>query len=218
MPRLPKTAQLPLAGLVLLSASGMALSQNPPSPAPVVAAAPVISDDLINDFADLNRNLATLQEKVNKVRSLERMNQDASVPEGQRAAFRKAVSALIVSFADDGEVAQLGQSAVVFVHDKIAELQQDTHFSPEVRDSLIASWRRIATQTDAMVTSLQTTRKDLSDKLELLQAKVDFVDQMAELRQARKVVDAIGDVADQRQAVSDRIKDLLAGKASPPDM
>jgi hypothetical protein len=221
MPKLPMTARVPLAALLLLTASSMALSQSPgqtPAPTATVPGQAVITEDSINDFAELNQNLATLQEKLAKVKSLEKISNDPSVPESQRAAFRAAVTSLLVSFSDGGEVQQLGQWAVAYVHDKLAEVQQDTHFTPTMKDGLISSWRRLAVQTDAAITSLETTRKDLADKLKLLQQKEDFVNQMSELRQARKMLDAIGDVADQRQAVSERIRDLLAGKATPPDM
>jgi hypothetical protein len=128
------------------------------------------------------------------------------------------VKALLVAFADGGQVSQIGKSALDFVHQRVTDAQQLTTLQPAQKDALIIRWGRTATQIEAAVATLDTTRKDLLEKLQLMQAKADFVDQMAELRQARSIVDAIGDLADRRQSISDRIRDLMTGKPSPPDM
>jgi hypothetical protein len=218
MRKLPKTFRLPLAALVLLGASSLALSQNPaPSPAP--AHQPVISDDSLDDFAELNRNLVMLESKIAKAKRIIAASQDPDVPASRREAFRTLVSGLIDAFADGGEVSKLGQTAIDFVHRRLAEAQQDSNFPPEQKEALITRWRRLAMQTEAVAVTLDNTRKDLSSKLTLLQTKSDFVDQMEKLRQARAVLDAIADLADQRQSVSQRVRDLLQGRPSDaPDM
>jgi hypothetical protein len=105
------------------------------------------------------------------------------------------------------------------VHRRLADAQQDASFPPEQKEALITRWRRLAMQTEAVAATLDNTRKDLSDKLTLLQNKADFVDQMEKLRQARAVLDAMADLADQRQSVSQRVRDLLQGRPSDaPDM
>jgi hypothetical protein len=218
MPKLPMTARLPLAAVLLVAASSMALSQNSPqNPAP--AAAPVISDDSVDDFSDLSKNLNSLREKIAKVQEVIDKNEDPNVPLSQRAAFQKTVAGLLAAFADDGEVAKFGEMAIEFANKRLAEAQQDTNFPPEQRDALVTRWHRIASQTEQAVGNLDSTRKDLADKLKVLQSRADFVDQMEKLKHARAVLDAIADLGDQRQAVSERIKDLLQGKASSdPDM
>ena len=124
------------------------------------------------------------------------------------------VQSLIDAFADGGKVAVLGQTAMEFVNKRLAEAEQDTVFPAGQKDALITRWRRLATQTEAVTTTLDATRKELAGKLQLLQTKSDFVDQMEKLRQARAVLDAIADVADQRQSVSQRVRDLLQGRPS----
>src|SRR5579859_6927722 len=110
MRKLPKTFRLPLAALVLVGASSLALSQNPaPSPAP--AHQPVISDDSLDDFAELNRNLVMLESKIAKAKRIIAASQDPDVPASRREAFRTLVSGLIDAFADGGEVSKLGQTA-----------------------------------------------------------------------------------------------------------
>lgn len=219
MRKLPKFFRLPLAALVLLGASGLALSQSPTPNAPPPAPQPVISDDTLNDFADLNRNLVRLQSRISKVKRLIVESKDENLPATQREAFSKTVAALIDAFADGGEVSQLGQTAVDFAHRRLTDAQQDANFPPQQKEALIARWRRLATETETTVATLDNTRKALADKLQLLQTKADFVDQMQKLRQARAVIDAIGDLADQRQAVSRRVRDLLEGRPSDaPDM
>jgi len=218
MRKLPKTFRLPLAALVLLGASSLALSQNP-APSPPPAHQPVISDDSLDDFADLDRNLVMLESKIAKAKRIIAASQDPDVPASRREAFRTLVSGLIDAFADGGEVSKLGQTAIDFVHRRLAEAQQDSNFPPEQKEALITRWRRLAMQTEAVAVTLDNTRKDLSSKLTLLQTKSDFVDQMEKLRQARAVLDAIADLADQRQSVSQRVRDLLQGRPSDaPDM
>jgi lysyl-tRNA synthetase class I len=220
MPTLPKTARLPLAALLLLTASSMALSQNPAPPTPTTPSQPVISDDSVDDFSELNRNLTNLREKIGKVKDVVVKNEAPNVPANQREQFQHSVAQLLASFADDGEVAKLGKAAVDFVNKRLADAQQDTNFPPDQRTALVTRWRRVATQTETAVANLDTTRKDLAQKLKLLQSRADFVDQMEKLKQARAVLDALGDLGDQRQTVSERIRDLLQGKpsGSDPDM
>lgn len=218
MRKLPKTFRLPLAALVFLGASGLALSQSPTPSAPA-AHQPVISDDSLDDFAELNRNLVMLESKIAKAKRVIAASQDPDVPANRREAFRTLVAGLLGAFADGGEVAKLGQTAVDFVHRRLDEAQQDASFPPEQKEALITRWRRLAVQTEAVAVTLDSTRKDLSNKLTLLQTKSDFVDQMEKLRQARSVLDAMADLADQRQSVSQRVRDLLQGRPSDaPDM
>ncbi|HEV2185977.1 MAG TPA: hypothetical protein VGR70_02145 [Stellaceae bacterium] len=219
MRKLTKSFRLPLAAAVLLGASGLALSQSPTPSAPPPSHQPVISDDSLDDFAELNRNLVMLESKIAKAKRIIAASQDPDAPASRREAFRTLVAGLLDAFADGGEVAKLGQTAVDFVHRRLAEAQQDPNFPPEQKEALVTRWRRLAMQTEAVAVTLDATRKDLSDKLTLLQTKADFVDQMDKLRQARAVLDAIGDLADQRQSVSQRMRDLLQGRPSDaPDM
>ncbi|HXP05042.1 MAG TPA: hypothetical protein VN808_13050 [Stellaceae bacterium] len=212
MRKLRTIFRLPLAALMLLGASGVALSQSPAPSPPPPSRQPVISDDSLDDFADLNRNLVVLESKIAKAKRIIAASQDPDVPSSRREAFRAMVAGLIDAFADGGEVAQLGQSAADFVHKRLAEAQQDANFPPEQREALITRWRRLAMQTEAVAATLDSTRKDVADKLQLLQTKADFVDQMEKLRQGRAVLDAIADLADQRQSVSQRVRDLLQGR------
>jgi hypothetical protein len=212
MRKLRTIFRLPLAALMLLGASGVALSQSPAaSPAPP-SRQPVISDDSLDDFADLNRNLVMLESRIAKAKRIIAASQDPDVPASRREAFQTMVAGLLDAFADDGKVAKFGQTAADFVRQRAAEAQQDTKFPPEQKEALITRWRRLATQTEVVAATLDTTRKDLADRLRLLQSKADFVDQMEKLRQARAVLDALADVADQRQSVSQRVRDLLQGR------
>ncbi len=213
MRKLPKIFRLPLAALVLLSATSLALSQSP-APSPPPSRLPVISDDTLDDFGDLQRNLVTLEARIAKVKRLIAASQDANGPESKRAAFRTLVAGLLDAFGDGGQVSTLGQTAVDLAKQRLDEAKRDTSFPPEQKEALIIRWRRLAMQTEALAATLDGTRKDLLEKLELLQSKADFVDQMEKLRQARAVLDAVGDLADQRQSVSDRVRDLLQGRPS----
>ena len=214
MRKLRTILRLPVAAFVLLGASTLALSQSPTPTAPPPSRQPVISDDSLDDFADLNRNLVILESKLAKAKRIIAASQDPDVPASRREAFRTMVAGLLGAFADGGEVSTLGQTAVDFVHRRLADAQQDASFPPEQKEALITRWRRLAMQTEAVAATLDNTRKDLSDKLTLLQNKADFVDQMEKLRQARAVLDAMADLADQRQSVSQRVRDLLQGRPS----
>ena len=214
MAKFPKAARLALAFALLFAAPGLGLAQTPPATAP--AQQPVISDEALDDFGDLNSNLVTLAEKLDKAALLVKAGKSGLGD--QRAAFHKSVETLRVAFADGGEVAKLGQAALDFVHGQLAAAQKLTDLEPAQRDAVVVRWRRVAAQTEATVATLEGTRKDLLDKLQLLQAKADFVDQMAELRQARSINDALGDLGDRRQSISDRIHNLLSGTAAAPDM
>jgi hypothetical protein len=212
-----KIFRLPLAAVVLIAASSLAVSQSPAPTSPSPQRQPVITDDTLDDFADLNRNLVSLESKIAKVKRL--LADSGDRPESQREAFRNTIAGLQAAFADGGEVAQLSQSILDFVRGRLDEAQRDANFPPEEKDALVTRWRRIVTQTEATVANLEVTRKSLAEKLQLLQAKEDVVDQMDKLRRTRTLLDAVGDLADQRQAISRRVRDVLEGRANiAPDM
>jgi uncharacterized protein (DUF2336 family) len=214
MAKFPKAARLAFAFALLFAAPRLAAAQSPPVTVPAQQA--VISDETLDDFGDLNSNLVTLAEKLDKATLLVKAGRSGLGD--QRAAFHKSVETLRVAFADGGEVAKLGQAALDFVHAQLAAAQKLTNLDPAQRDAVVLRWRRVAAQTEATIATLEGTRKDLLDKLQLIQAKADFVDEMAELRQARSINDALADLGDRRQSISDRIRNLLSGKTTAPDM
>jgi hypothetical protein len=214
MRKYPRLYPLPLAVLALLGASGPVPAQSPAPTAQTASGQPVISDDTLDDFAELSRNLVMLQSKIAKAKRIIAESQDPDLPANQREAFGHTLSSLLDAFAEGGQVNQFEQSAVDFVHQRLEEAEHDANFPPEQKEALIVRWRRLASQTEVVAASLDTTRRELSDKLKLLRTKADFVDQMEKLRQARAVLDALGDLADQRQAVSERLRDLLKGRTN----
>ena len=221
MAKLPMVTRLPLAAVLSLSASSLALSQspstqNPPSRAEAPLSAttePMISDDSIDDFGDLNKNLINLREKIAHVKEVIARNENPSPSDNRGEAFQATVKELLAAFADGGEVAQFGDNAKTFVEQRLEATKQDASLAPAQREALVIRWQRLMTQTESAASILDATRKDLTDKLKLLQARADFLDQMEKLKQARTVLDEIGDLGDQRQAVSERVRALLMGKS-----
>jgi hypothetical protein len=218
MAKLSIAVRLSLATALLVFVSGLALSQSQtaqnsaaPPPAPT-SQEPVISDDSIDDFGDLYKNLTNLREKIAHVKESIAKNEAPNVPDGGREAFQATVKELLAAFADGGEVAQFSETAKSFVEKRFEAAKQDTTLSPAQKEAVVIRWQRIKTQTENAVSNLEGARKDLTDKLRLLQARGDFLDQMEKLKQARAVLDEIGDLGDQRQAVSERVRALLTGK------
>jgi hypothetical protein len=223
LPKYPLAARLPLAAVLLLSASTLALSQNqkaqnqpPQTPAPAALSdqQPVISDDSIDDFGELNKNLINLREKIAHTKDMIARNEDVNIPDNRREAFQATVKELLAAFADGGEVAQFGDTAKTFVQKHLEAAKQDANLPAAQKDAVVIRWQRLKTQTESAAAALDATRKDLTDKLKLLQARGDFLDQMEKLGQSRAVLDAIADLGDQRQAVSDHVRALLTGEAS----
>ena len=100
---------------------------------------------------------------------------------------------------------KLGQSAADVVQTRLAEAQQDTKFPPEQKEALVTRWRRIAVQIDAVVAnSRDHPHGSRPTKLQLLQTKADSSIRWKSCVRPRAVFDAIADVADQRQSVSQR--------------
>jgi hypothetical protein len=221
MPKLSTTARLPLAALLLLSASGLAVSQSQtsqdqpaqkPPPAALSTLEPVISDDSIDDFGELDKNLVNLREKIAHVKDVIARNEDSNIPDNRREAFQATVKQLLTAFAYGGEVVQFGNTAKTFVEQRLEAAKQDSKLTSAQKEAVIVRWQRLKTQTEAAATTLEAARKDLTDKLQLLQARADFLDQMERLKEARTVFDEISDLGDQRQAVSERVRALLTGK------
>jgi len=198
------------AALSLVAFSGNALSQ---SATPAAKPQPAISDDSVDDFSELDKNLADLQRAIDRADRLVKEDEASMMPKEHLDAFRKTVAELLTSLSDHGEIALMGQSALNFVSQKLAEARQDTHFSPAQRQELLTRWGRLEAETRTAVQRLDAIRAELTGKLRTLQADRDFIDRLEELKQARAVIDAISDLADQRQAVSERLTDLLQSRA-----
>jgi uncharacterized phage infection (PIP) family protein YhgE len=202
------------ASLLLLGSGALHAEQAPGAG----AKPPTTFDQFTKDFEQLKKDLAGLQKKIEDTTQLVKANTTPGAAKEQIDSLRQVVAGLLAAVADDGGVAKLGQAALNYVHGKLSEVQQDTHFPKYQKDKLVTEWQRISRETETAVADLETGRRELSDLLRVLQTNEDFIVQMEELRQAQATAAAIADLANQLHVISEQLKDLVQKHMIAPSM
>jgi len=129
--------------------------------------------------------------------------------------LRTAVSTLLGSVADNGELANIGTKALDRAREKLRAFDGDTRFKPEERQFLIEQWRKLKEETERATEELGGVRKEFAGLLQTLQTHEDFIDELVQIRQAQKAIDVIRQLTKDLRGASDQLKKLI-GAIKPP--
>ena len=129
--------------------------------------------------------------------------------------LRTAVSTLLGSVADNGELANIGVKALDRAREKLRALDGDNRFKPEERQFLIEQWRKLKEETERATEELGRVRKEFAGLLQTLQTHEDFIDELVQIRQAQKAIDVIHQLTKDLRGASDQLKKLI-GAIKPP--
>jgi hypothetical protein len=117
--------------------------------------------------------------------------------------------------SDNGAESQLGIQALGHARAKLRSLEQDTRFKPEERQFLLDQWRKLHEETERATEELGTARREFAELLRVLQSNEDFIDELMQIRQARKALEVIQRLTKDIRDASDQLKRLIGGIKPP---
>jgi DNA repair exonuclease SbcCD ATPase subunit len=165
-------------------------------------------EQLKKTFTDLNKKIDDGTKSIDGLTDIEKARKEI---EGLRAA----VSILLGAVADNGDVAQLGAKARERAYEKLKALERDTRFKPAEKDFLVDQWRTLRDETERAITELGGARKQFAELLRTLQTNEDFIDELVQIRQAKKAIEVIRQLTKDIRDASDQLKALI-GAIKPP--
>jgi len=164
------------------------------------------SEQFLKAFGDLKQQLTDLPKKIDETASAVNRSSAPSNTRQELDKLRESVAGLLVTLADNGDLAKLGQAVAVNAQQKLNAAQQDTHFAKDQRDYLLSRWQRVARETETAVAELDTARTQLSELLRVLQTNDDFLVAISELNQAQDNIDLIRRLTEALKGLSDTIR------------
>ncbi len=177
------------------------------------AIAPV--EDFSSELDKLKKSFGDLGKKIDDSAKMIDGLSDVDKAKKEIEDLRAAVGSLLDLVADNGALDKLGDKALSRARDKLKELEQDDRFKPEEKNFLIEQWRRLRDDTERATEELGSARKRFAELLRTLQASEDFIDELVQIRQAQKVIDAIHQLTSEIRGASDQLHRLIAGIKPP---
>jgi DNA repair exonuclease SbcCD ATPase subunit len=165
-------------------------------------------EQLKKTFGDLNQKIDDSAKSIDRSADVERARKEI---EGLRAV----VSTLLSAVADNGEIAQIGAKAHDRTQQKLKALEQDTRFKASEKDFLVDQWRKLNDETEQAITELSGARKEFTELLRTLQTNEDFIDELVQIRQAKKAIEVIRQLTKDIRDASDQLKKLIGGIKPP---
>jgi DNA repair exonuclease SbcCD ATPase subunit len=172
-------------------------------------------EDFSRELDKLKRSFGDLGKKIDDSAKMIDGLSDVDKAKKEIEDLRAAVGSLLDLVADNGALDKLGDKALSRARDKLKELEQDDRFKPEEKNFLIQQWRRLRDDTERATEELGSARKRFAELLRTLQASEDFIDELVQIRQAQKVIDAIHELTSEIRGASDQLHRLIAGIKPP---
>jgi chromosome segregation ATPase len=165
-------------------------------------------DELKKSFVDLNKRIEQSAKAIDRATDPQASRQEI-------AELRELVGSLLGAVADNGEVAQLGARALEHARAKQKSLAGETRFSAEQRAFLLKQWDRIARETEAATSELDSARGRFAKVLRALQTNDDYVAELMEIRQGEEALKVVRDLAKQIHEASDMLNNFI-NTLTPP--
>jgi chromosome segregation ATPase len=172
-------------------------------------------DEFSKQLEDFQKSVPDLNRRIqDSATSIDRTS-DVAKARAEIDQLREEVSTLLGAVADNGPVSQLGGKALAHIHDKLAQLQQDTRFKPEERQYLIGQWQQLQSQTEAATKELDDARGQFAGLLQTLQQNEDFIGELLEIRQAERALEVIRSLSHDIRDASNQLNKLIGGIKPP---
>jgi DNA repair exonuclease SbcCD ATPase subunit len=209
--------------LWLLAASALALgtTQGLVAPAKAQAQSQTPADAItpVEEFSrqleQFKKTIPNLNKRIEESTSSVDRWTDVEAARKEIAELRALVGTALGAVSDNGVVSQLGAKALAHARDKLRMLQHDTRFKPEERQFLVEQWQRLESETVTATDELADARKQFSDLLRTLQSNEDFIDELVQIRQAKKALEVIHRLTGDIRDASDQLRKLI-GAIKPP--
>jgi DNA repair exonuclease SbcCD ATPase subunit len=172
-------------------------------------------EEFSQQLDQLKQTFTELGKKIDdSARSMDGLT-DIAQARKEMEELRTAVSTLLGSVADNGELANIGVKALDRAREKLRAFDGDMRFKPEERQFLIEQWRKLKEETERATEELGRVRKEFAGLLQTLQTHEDFIDELVQIRQAQRAIDVIRQLTKDLRGASDQLKKLI-GAIKPP--
>jgi hypothetical protein len=212
MLRIFAVALMGLALQVLALPGGALALDEKPSSAQVASQA----DEFAKQKTELLARLKELKIKIDGAGAVltKRANAPAAAQEAI-AEMRAIVSPLLAAVADNGDLAQLGTTALKNATDRRKALETDGRFSPEDRLKLVEAWDKRIKETGDALAELEKARVKFLQLLTTLQSKEDLIGEWAALKAQDEVIATIRQLTQALSETSVEVKNFIAWLESP---
>jgi DNA repair exonuclease SbcCD ATPase subunit len=204
----PAILLLLAAALAMPTSTALAQAQNQPDALTPVEEFSKQLDAFKKSIPELNKKIEDSAASVDRWSDVDKARKEI---EELRAIVGKALGAV----SDNGAVSQLGAQALGHARAKLRALEQDTRFKPEERQFLLDQWRRLREETERATEELGTARREFAELLRVLQSNEDFIDELMQIRQAKKALEVIQRLTKDIREASDQLKRLIGGIKPP---
>ena len=193
----------------------------PPLPARAEAAGdsqpvqPSPVDELKKQLGEVKGSIAALNQKIDESAKQFDTLTDPEAARKELENLREVVGAALAAVADNGNAARMGAKALAFAEGKLAALERETKYAREDKDLLVAEWRRIAADTRAATDDLANAAKEFTQLLRVVQTRQDFISELQQIDNARRMLEVIRQVASAIRASSEQLKAFIR-KIAPP--
>jgi hypothetical protein len=197
-----------LIPFLLLMASVPALAQADPKSSAEVSGQ---VEEMAKQRADLVTRLKSLKAKIDSAGGI--VNTKANAADVARATIeelRSVVSPLLAAVADNGEIAQLGVTALKNATDRRAALERDLRFTPEERQRLVSAWDARIKATAEANAELEKARAKFLALMYTLQTKEDLIGEWAAVAAQDEVITAIRELTTALNETSADVKNFIA--------
>lgn len=209
---------LALVTPLLVSAVVLSLSASPAASQTTARSAPdalTSDDEFSRKLGDLKSTATDLNKKIEeRLKSLGRAT-DVSKARKEIEELRAEVSTLLAGVADNSDLSKVGSETLSRFRDKLKALETETRFKPEERTYLIERWRELVAAAQRATDELGRARKQLVDLLRLLQINEDFINELVQIRDAKKALEIIQQLTTDIHGAHDNLKALIGGIKPP---
>jgi chromosome segregation ATPase len=129
--------------------------------------------------------------------------------------LRAAAADLLGRVSDNSELARMGAKALERSRTKLKALEQDSRFSADERDFLVAQWRELVRQTERSADDLEKARGEFFALVKMLQTREDFIDELLQINQAAEAIKVMRGLTGELRDASEKLKTLISGIKPP---
>lgn len=172
-------------------------------------------DEFAKQYKALKDSLSGLPKKIEETGGAVEQNTNANATKAQIDTLRSIVSTILGQVADNGPVSKMGQAALDFARAKLKEMQENTQFTKDQREFLIAQWKATLETTAIAVKDLEQARKELADLLRVLQSNQDFLQELEILSSAAQTIDVLRALTRDMREISRNLQNIIQRMAVP---
>jgi vacuolar-type H+-ATPase subunit D/Vma8 len=109
----------------------------------------------------------------------------------------------------------MGAKALERSRDKLKALEQDSRFTADEREFLVAQWRELVRQTERSADDLEKARREFFSLVQMLQTREDFIDELLQINQAAEAIKVMRGLTGELRDASEKLKTLISGIKAP---